>query len=154
VIVVYLDLAGEDLLQKRINIAIPIRPVCIDKIKPNGNEDSESQGETEPKTHLALRSENNRRVGGRRSSSHEMICLRLELWNRRKALAGFPINLPTFEVPYWGADESIYWMQNHRKLARRVNHDASSSSQVCPFPSPVADLPATIRRGRLAGLNG
>jgi hypothetical protein len=47
VVVVYLDLAGEDLLQKRINIAIPIRPVRIDKIKSNGNEDSESQGETE-----------------------------------------------------------------------------------------------------------
>jgi hypothetical protein len=47
VVAVYLDLAGEDLLQKRINIAIPIRPVRIDKIKPNGNDDGESQGETQ-----------------------------------------------------------------------------------------------------------
>ena len=46
VVVVHLDLAGEDLLQKRINIAIPVRPVRIDKIKPYGNED-ESQGETQ-----------------------------------------------------------------------------------------------------------
>ena len=47
VVVVYLDLAGEDLLQKGVNIAIPIGPVCIDKIKPHGNEDSESQRQTQ-----------------------------------------------------------------------------------------------------------
>lgn len=46
VVVVDLDLASEDLLQKRINVAIPIRPMCIDKVKAKGDED-ESRGETQ-----------------------------------------------------------------------------------------------------------